>query len=187
LGSGFALKVQQKQRQKHFNRQIPAAAMLIQCLWRCYAADKNFHSEATWKAYIQEQNDFNGPNSSVLPTQLGKVCSAQFYYLQTSPSLYLRNDLKILFARFQLQHFFKFLKRRHSFIPRIRRTQFTFDELLSFVYLSRKSPQAHYLPIFYSSTNNESSSNNLLFFNQTKSSLFFVLLFNLILPQHIFY
>lgn len=30
LGSGFALKVQQKQRQKHFNRQIPAAAALIQ-------------------------------------------------------------------------------------------------------------------------------------------------------------
>ncbi|KAJ8343220.1 hypothetical protein SKAU_G00305490 [Synaphobranchus kaupii] len=33
LGSGFALKVQQKQRQKHFNRQIPAAACLIQTSW----------------------------------------------------------------------------------------------------------------------------------------------------------
>lgn len=33
LGSGFALKVQQKQRQKHFNRQIPAAACLIQVLY----------------------------------------------------------------------------------------------------------------------------------------------------------
>ena len=32
LGSGFALKVQQKQRQKHFNRQIPAAAALIQVI-----------------------------------------------------------------------------------------------------------------------------------------------------------
>uniref|UniRef100_A0A3B3ZQZ7 Potassium voltage-gated channel subfamily KQT member 1 n=1 Tax=Periophthalmus magnuspinnatus TaxID=409849 RepID=A0A3B3ZQZ7_9GOBI len=32
LGSGFALKVQQKQRQKHFNRQIPAAASLIQAV-----------------------------------------------------------------------------------------------------------------------------------------------------------
>ena len=30
LGSGFALKVQHKQRQKHFSRQIPAAATLIQ-------------------------------------------------------------------------------------------------------------------------------------------------------------
>ena len=32
LGSGFALKVQQKQRQKQFNRQIPAAAALIQVI-----------------------------------------------------------------------------------------------------------------------------------------------------------
>ncbi|MBN3290162.1 KCNQ1 protein, partial [Polypterus senegalus] len=36
LGSGFALKVQQKQRQKHFNRQIPAAASLIQVRCRHY-------------------------------------------------------------------------------------------------------------------------------------------------------
>lgn len=35
LGSGFALKVQQKQRQKHFNRQIPAAASLIQVQSSC--------------------------------------------------------------------------------------------------------------------------------------------------------
>ncbi|KAF8361512.1 kqt-3, partial [Pristionchus pacificus] len=50
LGSGFALKVQQKQRQKHFNRQIPAAATLIQCVWRCHAADKGM--VATWKAHV---------------------------------------------------------------------------------------------------------------------------------------
>ncbi|XP_017783925.1 PREDICTED: potassium voltage-gated channel subfamily KQT member 1 isoform X2 [Nicrophorus vespilloides] len=56
LGSGFALKVQQKQRQKHFNRQIPAAAMLIQCLWRCYAADKSFNSSATWQIYLKDTN-----------------------------------------------------------------------------------------------------------------------------------
>ncbi|XP_073998080.1 KCNQ potassium channel isoform X2 [Rhodnius prolixus] len=54
LGSGFALKVQQKQRQKHFNRQIPAAAMLIQCLWRCYAADKSFKGNATWNIYVKD-------------------------------------------------------------------------------------------------------------------------------------
>ncbi|KAK0040768.1 potassium voltage-gated channel subfamily KQT member 1 [Biomphalaria pfeifferi] len=56
LGSGFALKVQQKQRQKHFNRQIPTAASLIQCLWRCHAADPSFNSTATWKIHIQEKN-----------------------------------------------------------------------------------------------------------------------------------
>uniref|UniRef100_A0A183GU88 IKs producing slow voltage-gated potassium channel subunit alpha KvLQT1 n=1 Tax=Heligmosomoides polygyrus TaxID=6339 RepID=A0A183GU88_HELPZ len=50
LGSGFALKVQQKQRQKHFNRQIPAAATLIQCLWRCHAAEKDI--AATWSARV---------------------------------------------------------------------------------------------------------------------------------------
>ncbi|PSN38476.1 Potassium voltage-gated channel subfamily KQT member 1, partial [Blattella germanica] len=69
LGSGFALKVQQKQRQKHFNRQIPAAAMLIQCLWRCYAADKSFNSVATWKIYIKDINQQNQNTS----TPLGKV------------------------------------------------------------------------------------------------------------------
>ena len=54
LGSGFALKVQQKQRQKHFNRQIPAASTLIQCLWRCHAAEKSFNSTATWKIHTKE-------------------------------------------------------------------------------------------------------------------------------------
>ncbi|KAF5286745.1 hypothetical protein FQA39_LY04168 [Lamprigera yunnana] len=64
LGSGFALKVQQKQRQKHFNRQIPAAAMLIQCLWRCYAADKSFNSTATWQIYLRDTNSNNSNQAS---------------------------------------------------------------------------------------------------------------------------
>lgn len=51
LGSGFALKVQQKQRQKHFNRQIPAAAALIQTSWRVKAALPGSRSIATWKIY----------------------------------------------------------------------------------------------------------------------------------------
>jgi potassium voltage-gated channel KQT-like subfamily member 1 len=79
LGSGFALKVQQKQRQKHFNRQIPAAAVLLQCLWRCYAADKTFHSEATWKVYVQNNGySEHGNNTNALPTQLGKVWRSLF-------------------------------------------------------------------------------------------------------------
>ncbi|XP_046626620.1 potassium voltage-gated channel subfamily KQT member 1 isoform X3 [Neodiprion virginianus] len=68
LGSGFALKVQQKQRQKHFNRQIPAAAMLIQCLWRCYAADKAINSVATWNIYIKDPAPAGQP-----ATPLGKL------------------------------------------------------------------------------------------------------------------
>lgn len=64
LGSGFALKVQQKQRQKHFNRQIPAAATLIQCLWRCYASDKSFDSQATWDIYLKDLNQTKESNFS---------------------------------------------------------------------------------------------------------------------------
>ncbi|XP_008403911.1 potassium voltage-gated channel subfamily KQT member 1.1 isoform X2 [Poecilia reticulata] len=61
LGSGFALKVQQKQRQKHFNRQIPAAACLIQTSWRCFAVD-NFDS-ATFKLFLRKKS--NIPASSL--------------------------------------------------------------------------------------------------------------------------
>ncbi|CAL1544933.1 unnamed protein product [Lymnaea stagnalis] len=52
LGSGFALKVQQQQRQKHLNRRRVPAANLIQCLWRCYAADEHSISTATWKPHM---------------------------------------------------------------------------------------------------------------------------------------
>ena len=34
--------------------QIPAAASLIQSLWKCYAADKSFESKATWKIHLRE-------------------------------------------------------------------------------------------------------------------------------------
>ncbi|XP_044256895.1 potassium voltage-gated channel subfamily KQT member 4-like isoform X2 [Tribolium madens] len=51
LGSGFALKVQQQQRQKHMIRRRQPAAMLIQSLWRCYAADEHSLSIATWKIH----------------------------------------------------------------------------------------------------------------------------------------
>ncbi|XP_059507877.1 potassium voltage-gated channel subfamily KQT member 1 isoform X3 [Stegostoma tigrinum] len=62
LGSGFALKVQQKQRQKHFNRQIPAAASLIQTSWRCHAAE-NYES-ATWKMYVRQPVNAYAPSPS---------------------------------------------------------------------------------------------------------------------------
>uniref|UniRef100_A0AAF5CT79 KCNQ potassium channel n=1 Tax=Strongyloides stercoralis TaxID=6248 RepID=A0AAF5CT79_STRER len=53
LGSGFALKVQQHQRQKHLIRRRVPAAKLIQCLWRHYAAAPQSRSLATWKVYLQ--------------------------------------------------------------------------------------------------------------------------------------
>ena len=52
LGSGFALKVQQQQRQKHIIRRRVPAATLIQCLWRCYAADEQSASEVTWRMHM---------------------------------------------------------------------------------------------------------------------------------------
>nr|CAD2154605.1 unnamed protein product [Meloidogyne enterolobii] len=110
LGSGFALKVQQKQRQKHFNRQIPAAATLIQCLWRCYAADKSSKSIATWQIHVdplaaQKQqrqttrrrsnvvnclngggvNSFRGPSASTsgISQQRGVLATKKPYYSMT--------------------------------------------------------------------------------------------------------
>ncbi|XP_037550433.1 potassium voltage-gated channel subfamily KQT member 1.1 [Nematolebias whitei] len=68
LGSGFALKVQQKQRQKHFNRQIPAAACLIQTSWRCFAVE-NFDS-ATFKLFLRKKCHL--PASSLSSPKLKK-------------------------------------------------------------------------------------------------------------------
>ncbi|XP_034031351.1 potassium voltage-gated channel subfamily KQT member 1 [Thalassophryne amazonica] len=76
LGSGFALKVQQKQRQKHFNRQIPAAASLIQTLWRCYALEKSDGNASTWKMYFRTpeavstaESDISSPSTRKLNLQ----------------------------------------------------------------------------------------------------------------------
>ncbi|XP_056338150.1 potassium voltage-gated channel subfamily KQT member 1-like isoform X1 [Oenanthe melanoleuca] len=77
LGSGFALKVQQKQRQKHFNRQIPAAASLIQTLWRCYAAEKPCTSTATWKIYVTAP--LQNPKKSPAPSSPGLRKQARRY------------------------------------------------------------------------------------------------------------
>uniref|UniRef100_A0A914VBA0 Ion transport domain-containing protein n=1 Tax=Plectus sambesii TaxID=2011161 RepID=A0A914VBA0_9BILA len=54
LGSGFALKVQQHQRQKHLIRRRVPAAMLIQCLWRHYSAMPESVSTATWKVHLRK-------------------------------------------------------------------------------------------------------------------------------------
>ncbi|TRY93570.1 hypothetical protein DNTS_016417, partial [Danionella cerebrum] len=58
LCTGFALKVQQKQRQKHFNRQIPAAASLIQAFWRCFALRN--HESATYNLFVKKNLNISG-------------------------------------------------------------------------------------------------------------------------------
>ncbi|UYV70629.1 KCNQ1 [Cordylochernes scorpioides] len=89
LGSGFALKVQQKQRQKHFNRQIPAAATLIQCLWRCYAADKSFNFFATWKIHIKAPAQEYTNNAITTFSKVGGIVSS----VSHPPHLHLQLSL----------------------------------------------------------------------------------------------
>ncbi|XP_029106653.1 potassium voltage-gated channel subfamily KQT member 4-like [Scleropages formosus] len=52
LGSGFALKVQEQHRQKHFEKRRNPAASLIQAAWRLYATDAGRpYLSATWQHY----------------------------------------------------------------------------------------------------------------------------------------
>ncbi|XP_051981996.1 potassium voltage-gated channel subfamily KQT member 5 isoform X2 [Xyrauchen texanus] len=52
LGSGFALKVQEQHRQKHFEKRRNPAACLIQAVWRYYSTDVSRpYLEATWRHY----------------------------------------------------------------------------------------------------------------------------------------
>ena len=53
IGSGFALKVEQKKREKQFNRLVPAAAGLIQNWWRMVASRRP-NLVATWRIYRLE-------------------------------------------------------------------------------------------------------------------------------------
>ncbi|XP_068137589.1 potassium voltage-gated channel subfamily KQT member 5 isoform X2 [Hyperolius riggenbachi] len=52
LGSGFALKVQEQHRQKHFEKRRNPAASLIQATWRFYSTDSSrTYLTATWQYY----------------------------------------------------------------------------------------------------------------------------------------
>ncbi|XP_033916538.1 potassium voltage-gated channel subfamily KQT member 5 isoform X6 [Melopsittacus undulatus] len=52
LGSGFALKVQEQHRQKHFEKRRNPAASLIQASWRFYSTDTSrTNLTATWRYY----------------------------------------------------------------------------------------------------------------------------------------
>ncbi|XP_068015385.1 potassium voltage-gated channel subfamily KQT member 4 isoform X1 [Melanerpes formicivorus] len=52
LGSGFALKVQEQHRQKHFEKRRTPAANLIQAAWRLYSTDASrAYLTATWCYY----------------------------------------------------------------------------------------------------------------------------------------
>uniref|UniRef100_A0A8C0G1A0 Potassium voltage-gated channel subfamily Q member 2 n=1 Tax=Chelonoidis abingdonii TaxID=106734 RepID=A0A8C0G1A0_CHEAB len=70
LGSGFALKVQEQHRQKHFEKRRNPAAGLIQAAWRFYATNlsrTDLHS--TWQYYERTVTVpmflFHGANDSI--------------------------------------------------------------------------------------------------------------------------
>ncbi|CAF4684668.1 unnamed protein product, partial [Didymodactylos carnosus] len=49
--------VQQQQRQKHYKRRKIPAVLLIQNLWRVYAADEKSMSHATWKVHVKPRRE----------------------------------------------------------------------------------------------------------------------------------
>ena len=51
------------------NRQIPAAAQLIQCLWRCHAAEKTSSCTATWTIHLRVNWDLDQQNTNTFTSR----------------------------------------------------------------------------------------------------------------------
>ncbi|XP_002937201.3 potassium voltage-gated channel subfamily KQT member 5 isoform X3 [Xenopus tropicalis] len=75
LGSGFALKVQEQHRQKHFEKRRNPAASLIQCVWRSYAADEKSVSIATWKPHLKALHTCSPTKKEQGEASGSKLCS----------------------------------------------------------------------------------------------------------------
>ncbi|XP_071597655.1 potassium voltage-gated channel subfamily KQT member 5 isoform X1 [Heliangelus exortis] len=75
LGSGFALKVQEQHRQKHFEKRRNPAASLIQCVWRSYAADEKSVSIATWKPHLKALHTCSPTKKEQGEASTSKLCS----------------------------------------------------------------------------------------------------------------
>ncbi|XP_042649806.1 potassium voltage-gated channel subfamily KQT member 4 isoform X6 [Tyto alba] len=68
LGSGFALKVQEQHRQKHFEKRRTPAANLIQAAWRLYSTDDSRpYLTATWCYYDSLLPSFSWKEEDVRP------------------------------------------------------------------------------------------------------------------------
>ena len=73
------------------SRQIPAAAGLIQCLWRCYAADKSFQSKVLKKSKILILFPGNvevAPEGSIWPECCNQQLEGQDYFHPTLHNFY---------------------------------------------------------------------------------------------------
>uniref|UniRef100_G1LZJ9 Potassium voltage-gated channel subfamily Q member 4 n=1 Tax=Ailuropoda melanoleuca TaxID=9646 RepID=G1LZJ9_AILME len=76
LGSGFALKVQEQHRQKHFEKRRMPAANLIQAAWRLYSTDASrAYLTATWYYYDSILPSFSSgaPCPAALPAADGAL------------------------------------------------------------------------------------------------------------------
>lgn len=79
IGSGFALKVEQKKREKQFNRLVPAAASLIQNWWRMIAVRQG-NLTATWKIYRIESRRNNKSTRSAVSSFNSHVTSTTLHF-----------------------------------------------------------------------------------------------------------
>jgi potassium voltage-gated channel KQT-like subfamily member 1 len=83
IGSGFALKVEKKNKKKQFNRLIPAAATLIQTWWRVKAAMFISSSNASCLAATINTFDISKPIYSSSLRRLRKFLDASCSELNT--------------------------------------------------------------------------------------------------------
>ncbi|NXU61315.1 KCNQ5 protein, partial [Horornis vulcanius] len=91
LGSGFALKVQEQHRQKHFEKRRNPAASLIQCVWRSYAADEKSVSIATWKPHLKALHTCSPTNN----------CEIKYISLSHSQKLSFKERVRMASPRGQ--------------------------------------------------------------------------------------
>uniref|UniRef100_A0A6Q2X0A7 Potassium voltage-gated channel, KQT-like subfamily, member 5b n=1 Tax=Esox lucius TaxID=8010 RepID=A0A6Q2X0A7_ESOLU len=79
LGSGFALKVQEQHRQKHFEKRRNPAACLIQAAWRYHSTDYSARPSlgATWRYYeslLSSQPHRHVQLPTILPEPRLSIC-----------------------------------------------------------------------------------------------------------------
>lgn len=140
LGSGFALKVQAMQRQKHLNRRRVPAANLIQSLWRCYAADDPTCDGATWKIYRNKTNSQCTVISNKLGNFITRATSLRKKNADSEPTHKGTSALKDL----MIQQFNLNLSKKEldeiELEPQLTTTDELIDHLNPDRYLEKKSP-----------------------------------------------
>uniref|UniRef100_A0A8C7XA78 Potassium voltage-gated channel subfamily Q member 4 n=1 Tax=Oryzias sinensis TaxID=183150 RepID=A0A8C7XA78_9TELE len=96
LGSGFALKVQEQHRQKHFEKRRMPAANLIQAAWRLYSTDAK-HSYLTVPLWVI--SEWIQPGSGVLVVMAFKTALfppvAEYFDLTVSSKMGFRDRIRM--------------------------------------------------------------------------------------------